>query len=374
MEDQIDAEEAYYPEQDSTLEENLEDEDFEDASEAEEGDDDDDDEHNAASFLEVTLDPQQFDNSQDEEEEGSDEDDDNGCLNCGDRIEDHPDGVPCNIRHVNQQQPKKNTKRLQSKAPLLNTTTTTSQVQKQETNICPICDRSLGHDEKSIASHLCSHFTSELAEVYQDLKQCSRCKFGSDLSADSIAGHTRAKMLAAHHAADHGNCEELFEFLQDNQLMKIKRNQYQISNVAAANAKKGGMSNGPTNMLPVGSTMKLGKNCPICDQALPGAAVGGSGGQAAGRTHVADHFLAEMRELMPDPGTSCPECPFVSDRTDIAARHLALAHYQLDAILQNQEAVKLKRKDVKLSQVINLPTESWNTAIFLGVRSVVYKA
>ena len=54
---------------------------------------------------------------------------------------------------------------------------------------------------------------------------------------------------------------------------------------------------------------------------------------------------------MPPPGTSCPECPFVSDRTDIAARHLALAHYKLDAILQNQEAVSLKRKEYKIAQV-----------------------
>ena len=287
---EIVAEEATIQDQDSNFEGVMEDDEFEEAS--------DDDEQNAASFLEVSLDPQQYGRSSDTQEDVSDEEDEeNEGFN----------------------------------------------VQSNVDNVCPICDRTLGTDEKSIASHLCSHFTSELAEVYKDLKQCSKCKFGSDLR-DSISGQTRAKMLAAHHSADHGNGEELLEFLQDAQLVRLKREQH-LSKLTPKN----GISNGSIG--PSNSTVRLGKYCPICDQSLPGAAVGGSGGQAAGRTHIADHFLAEMRELMPHPGTSCPECPFVSDRTDIAARHLALAHYKLDAILQNQERVSLKRKEYKLAQV-----------------------
>ena len=290
---EIVADEANLQDQDSNFEENIEDEEYEEGSE--DNEDMDEDDHNAASFLEVSLDPQQYVRSSDNQEDVSDEDEEN-------------EKIETNIN-----------------------------------NICPICERTLGTDEKSIASHLCSHFTAELAEVYQDLKQCSKCKFGSDLR-DSISGQTRAKMLAAHHAADHGNGEELLEFLQDAQLVRLKREQH-ISKITSKN----GMSNG--FMATSGNTVRLGKHCPICDQSLPGAAVGGSGGQAAGRTHVADHFLAEMRELMPHPGTSCPECPFVSDRTDIAARHLALAHYKLDAMLQNQEAVSMKRKEYKFAQV-----------------------
>ena len=289
---EIVAEEASYQDQDSNLEDTMENGGY---VSDEDGDMDDDD-HNAASFLEVSLDPQNYDRSSDTQEDGSDEDNDTENEN-----------VPSNV-----------------------------------INECPICERTLGSDEKSIASHLCSHFTAELAEVYQDLKQCSKCKFGSDLR-DCISGQTRAKMLAAHHAADHGNGEELLEFLHDEQLVKQKREQH-LSKATPKNV----LSNGSIG---AGNTVRLGKNCPICDQSLPGAAVGGSGGQAAGRTHVADHFLAEMRELMPHPGTSCPECPFVSDRTDIAARHLALAHYKLDTFLQNQEAVSTKRREYKIAQV-----------------------
>ena len=288
---EIVAEEATYQDHYSNLEVSMENGVY--ASD----EDDDMDGHNAASFLEVSLDPQHYGRSSDTQEDGSDEDEDDTDL----------ENVTSNI-----------------------------------INMCPICERTLGSDEKSIGSHLCSHFTAELAEVYQDLKQCSKCKFGSDLR-DCISGQTRAKMLAAHHAADHGNGEELLEFLQDEELVKQKREQY-LSKVTPKN----GMPNGSIG---ASNTVRLGKNCPICDQSLPGASVGGSEGQAAGRTHVADHFLAEMRELMPPPGTSCPECPFVSDRTDIAARHLALAHYKLDAILQNQEAVSLKRKEYKIAQV-----------------------
>ena len=286
---EIVAEEASYL--DSTLEQTMENGGY--------GSDEDDDmdDHNAASFLEVSLDPQHYDRSSDTQEDGTEEDDDDT----------ENENIPPNT-----------------------------------INVCPICERTLGSDEKSVGSHLCSHFTAELAEVYQDLKQCSKCKFGSDLR-DSISGQTRAKMLAAHHAADHGNGEELLEFLNDEQLVKQKREQY-LSKVTPKN----GMPNGS---IKAGYTVKLGKNCPVCDQSLPGASLGGSEGQAAGRTHVADHFLAEMRELMPHPGTSCPECPFVSDRTDIAARHLALAHNKLDLILQNQEAISMKRKEYKISQV-----------------------
>ena len=291
---EIVADEANLQDQDSNFEETIEDEEYEEGSD--DNEDMDDDDHNAASFLEVSLDPQQYARSSDTQEDGTDEDE----------YEE------------------------------------TDKVQSNLNNVCPICERTLGTDEKSIASHLCSHFTAELAEVYQDLKQCSKCKFGSDLR-DSISGQTRAKMLAAHHAADHGNGEELQEFLQDAQLVRLKREQH-LSKITAKN----GMSNGSVG---AGNTVRLGKHCPICDQSLPGAAVGGSGGQAAGRTHVADHFLAEMRELMPHPGTSCPECPFVSDRTDIAARHLALAHYKLDVMLKNQEAVSMKRKEYKITQV-----------------------
>ena len=171
---EIVAEEATIQDQDSNFEEAIEDEDFEEASE--DNEDMDDDEQNAASFLEVTLDPQQYERSSDTQEDISDEEDE--------EIE----GM---------------------------------KVQANINNVCPICERTLGTDEKSIASHLCSHFTAELAEVYQDLKQCSRCKFGSDLR-DSISGQTRAKMLAAHHSADHGNGEELLEFLQDAQLVRLK--------------------------------------------------------------------------------------------------------------------------------------------------------
>ena len=291
---EIVADEANLQDQDSNFEETIEDEEYEEGSD--DNEDMDEDDHNAASFLEVSLDPQQYARSSDTQEDVTDEDE----------YEE------------------------------------TDKVQSNLNNVCPICERTLGTDEKSIASHLCSHFTAELAEVYQDLKQCSKCKFGSDLR-DSISGQTRAKMLAAHHAADHGNGEELQEFLQDAQLVRLKREQH-LSKVTAKN----GMSNGSVG---AGNTVRLGKLCPICDQSLPGAAVGGSGGQAAGRTHVADHFLAEMRELMPHPGTSCPECPFVSDRTDIAARHLALAHYKLDVMLKNQEAVSMKRKEYKITQV-----------------------
>ena len=259
--------------------------------------DDDMDDHNAASFLEVSLDPQQYDRSSDTQDDSTADDDDD--------TED--ENIPQNT-----------------------------------INVCPICERTLGTDEKSIGSHLCSHFTAELAEVYLDLKQCSKCKFGSDLR-DVISGQTRAKMLAAHHAADHGNGEELLEFLQDEQLVKQKREQF-LAKVSPKNNIPNGSMNG-------GHTVRLGRNCPICDLSLPGANLGGSEGQAAGRTHVADHFLAEMRELMSHPGTSCPECPFVSDRTDIAARHLALAHHKLDAILQNQQAVSMKRKEYRISQV-----------------------
>ena len=295
---EIVAEEATFQDQDSNIDEAIDDDYFEEALEDDE--DMDEDDHNAASFLEVTLDPKQYMRSSDTQEDESDEDD---------------------------YQDNQNFETEQSNID----------------NICPICDRSLGTDEKSIGSHLCSHFTAELTEVYQDLKQCSKCKFGSDLR-DSISGQTRAKMLAAHHAADHGDGDELNEFLQDAQLVRLKRQQH----VDQVVPNKNGIPNGSIG---AGNAVRLGKQCPICDQSLPGAAVGGSSGQAAGRTHVADHFLIEMRELMPYPGTSCPECPFVSDRTDIAARHLALAHFKLDSILLNKEAVSTKRKEYKLAQV-----------------------
>ena len=327
---QIVAEEATLQDQDSNLEETMEDEEFEEASEDDE--DMDDDDQNAASYLEVSLDPQQYERSSDTQEgDGGSDEDDNCCQTCGEHLDDHPNNLPCNVNEI-EALPNSKFEKTKHK----------NQPQSNIENVCPICERSLGTDEKSIASHLCSHFTAELAEVYEDLKQCSKCKFGSDLR-DSISGQTRAKMLAAHHAADHGNGEELLEFLKDKQLVRLKRDQH-LSKVTAKN----GMSNGSIGAT---NTIRLGKHCPICDQSLPGAAIGGSGGQAAGRTHVADHFLAEMRELMPHSGTSCPECPFVSDRTDIAARHLALAHHKLDAILQNREAVNLKRKDYKMVQI-----------------------
>ena len=324
---QIVAEEATLQDQDSNLEETMEDEEFEEASEDDE--DMDDDDQNAASYLEVSLDPQQYARSSDtQEDDGGSDEDDNGYQACGEHSDDHPNNLPCNVNEIEALPNSKFEKTKHKSQP--------------QSNVCPVCERSLGTDEKSIASHLCSHFTAELAEVYEDLKQCSRCKFGSDLR-DSISGQTRAKMLAAHHAADHGNGEELLEFLKDKQLVRLKRDHH-----LSKGTTKNGMSNGSIGAT---NTIRLGKHCPICDQSLPGAAIGGSGGQAAGRTHVADHFLAEMRELMPHPGTSCPECPFVSDRTDIAARHLALAHHKLDAILRNQETVNLKRKDYKMVQV-----------------------
>ena len=69
---EIVAEEATLQDQDSNFEE-IDDEEYDEASDDEDMDDDD---HNAASFLEVTLDPQQYARSSDTQEDGSEEEED----------------------------------------------------------------------------------------------------------------------------------------------------------------------------------------------------------------------------------------------------------------------------------------------------------
>ena len=70
---EIVAEKATFQDQDSNIDEAIEDDYFEEGLEDDE--DMDEDDHNAASFLEVTLDPKQYVRSSDTQEDESDEDD-----------------------------------------------------------------------------------------------------------------------------------------------------------------------------------------------------------------------------------------------------------------------------------------------------------
>ena len=131
-----------------------------------------------------------------------------------------------------------------------------------------------------------------------DPNKCPECSYTGD-KLEAVTRH-----LALFHC-------KLDEFLQDEQLVAMKRSQ------ALSKPKK-----------------VILEKCPICDMKDPP------------REHVSRHFMSELMDLvtnLPDP-MQCPECSYRGEKSaKNVARHMALVHSKLDVLLSNSELVTRRR-------------------------------
>ena len=163
-------------------------------------------------------------------------------------------------------------------------------------SLCPICDQNINKSHGR--DHVSWHFLNELKEMIIDPNKCPECSYTGD-KLEAVTRH-----LALFHC-------KLDEFLQDEQLVAMKRSQ------ALSKPKK----------------VILDK-CPICDMKDPP------------REHVSRHFMSELMDLvtnLPDP-MQCPECSYRGEKSaKNVARHMALVHSKLDVLLADSELVTRRR-------------------------------
>jgi C4-type Zn-finger protein len=78
----------------------------------------------------------------------------------------------------------------------------------------------------------------------------------------------------------------------------------------------------------------IGPTCPICEIKDPA------------REHVSRHFMNELMESVADldDPLQCPECSYRGEKSQNVARHIALVHSRLDALLANDQLVETRRQ------------------------------
>jgi len=220
---------------------------------------------------------------------------------------------------------------------------------------CPVCEEGWPS-----AEHVTRHFAAELMEVVQcfpDPPNCSECGFqGQDLED-----------LAMHVGVTHGQTESC---LADASLVGYKKNEIFAASLEASpqtvRRRKCGNNVQSPVLLPPSITLTAkprGKKRPFADIS-PGHAGGASTSFAAAsaspsmitcpicdqmiskqhsRDHLVWHFMDNLRAMLDENG-QCPQCQnYRCDKTENAARHLALAHGQLDVLLSDPELVAEKR-------------------------------
>ena len=148
--------------------------------------------------------------------------------------------------------------------------------------------------------HVSWHFVDELREMIDDPTKCPECSYVGE-KLEAVTRH-----LALFHC-------KLDEFLQDEQLVASKRAK------AMAKPKK----------------ITIGPKCPICDIKDPA------------REHVSRHFMNELMESVQGlhDQLQCPECSYRGEKSQNVARHIALVHSKLDALLADKNLVNKRRQE-----------------------------
>ncbi|TRY75091.1 hypothetical protein TCAL_00608 [Tigriopus californicus] len=168
---------------------------------------------------------------------------------------------------------------------------------------CPFCDSS--HPSRD---HVAQHFVKEAMEHTQQISingQCPECQYKSD----------NRENFARHYSLVHGLFDQ---FMSNGELVAQKRIEVK--------------SQGPPKM-------HLGDTCIICGGAIPRKNM---------RSHVAVHFLEELKEALsefPDMKT-CVLCGIQNERKDKMAIHLALSHGKLDELLQDKAMIDRKKRAI----------------------------
>lgn len=164
--------------------------------------------------------------------------------------------------------------------------------------LCPICDQQMHKSHGR--DHVSWHFVEELREMISDPTRCPECSYVCD-KLDQLTRH-----LALFHC-------KLDELLQDEQLVANKR--------AKVMAK-------PKKVI-------IGPKCPICDIKDPA------------REHVSRHFMNELMEHVQglENQLQCPECSYRGEKAQNVARHIALVHSKLDALLADEDLVSQRRQE-----------------------------
>lgn len=166
--------------------------------------------------------------------------------------------------------------------------------------VCPICDM-----EGPSREHVARHFGDELMDIvleFEEPTKCTHCGYTND----------KQKNVAIHVALMHG---VLDHFLKDQAIVDKKREMYQYKP----------------------QKVHVGSQCPVCDAQFT---------KGQNRDHVCWHYIDELRDyVMSFPDTNaCNECAYTSDKLDNLVKHVALGHSKLDALLQDEELLAVKRE------------------------------
>ena len=164
---------------------------------------------------------------------------------------------------------------------------------------CPIC----GVKEPA-REHVARHFSDELLAIvnsYPDPTICVECEYKAD----------KPKTLSIHVGLVHAKLDVM---LLDPDLLDQKRENYQ------AKPKK----------------LSIGPYCPVCDVKFT---------KSQNRDHVSWHYIEELRAIVQefDDPNQCPQCPYKADTNEKMVKHVALGHSMLDALLQDENLLELKR-------------------------------
>ncbi len=190
---------------------------------------------------------------------------------------------------------------------------------------CPVCD-TLCPDRE----HLARHFIAELSEVvacFPDPTSCTQCSFVSPDDTEE---------LAVHIGVEH---EQLEQCLKDLALVQAKRNELFAEALSNNSALTVTRQPPPLVLMTQSTGSKGGGNpssvtCPICDQIM---------NKSHSRDHIVWHFMDNLRAMIGEDDTTCPQCTYRGEKSENVARHLALSHGQLDIFLQDAELVMDKR-------------------------------
>ncbi len=164
---------------------------------------------------------------------------------------------------------------------------------------CPICDTKDPQRE-----HVARHFSEELLAIvnqYPDPCACMHCEYKGD----------KPKTLSIHVALVHAKLDLM---LMDPELVQSKRESFH------SKPKK----------------LTIGPVCPVCDLKFT---------KTQNRDHVSWHYIDELRAIVQefeDP-SQCPKCPYSGDTNEKMVKHVALGHSMLDALLQDESLLEMKR-------------------------------